>query len=86
MTVLLFVSHVGTTLSDAVINESILPLAISLAQDPVANIRFAAASSLESLFPRLSKVCLAILKQEFEKGASCYFLKVESNLCLGNKR
>lgn len=56
MTVLMFVSQVNPELSDAVLVNHILPIAISLASDPVANIRFGAASALESLFPRLSKV------------------------------
>eukprot|EP01127_Copromyxa_protea_P010604 TRINITY_DN258_c0_g1_i1.p1 TRINITY_DN258_c0_g1~~TRINITY_DN258_c0_g1_i1.p1 ORF type:complete len:576 (-),score=136.13 TRINITY_DN258_c0_g1_i1:89-1816(-) len=52
MTVLLFISQVSPALSDAVVINSILPLTVTLAKDPVANIRFRAVAALETLFSR----------------------------------
>ena len=58
MTVVLFISSVSSVLSDELLIKNILPLARSLAFDPVANIRFASVGALESLYSRLDKKTL----------------------------
>lgn len=49
VTVLFYAQQVGGLVSSKILNESIVPLILTLAVDPVANIRYSAAHALEIL-------------------------------------
>lgn len=55
ITVLFYAQQVGGLVSNTVLNESIIPLILTLAVDPVANIRYSSANAIEILHTQMDK-------------------------------
>eukprot|EP01126_Amoeba_proteus_P044902 TRINITY_DN5011_c0_g1_i2.p1 TRINITY_DN5011_c0_g1~~TRINITY_DN5011_c0_g1_i2.p1 ORF type:complete len:341 (+),score=70.00 TRINITY_DN5011_c0_g1_i2:940-1962(+) len=62
ITLLSFVSQISSVLGQGVVEELFLPLALALSSDPIPNIRFSCASTLEALGNHLDRntVCVKI--------------------------
>jgi len=55
VTVLFYAQQVGSLVSSKVLNEQLIPLILTLAVDPVANIRYSSANAIEILHAQMDK-------------------------------
>jgi len=56
VSVLFYAQQVGGLVSPKILNESIIPLILTLAQDPVPNIRYSSANAIAALVLHMDKV------------------------------
>eukprot|EP01126_Amoeba_proteus_P048627 TRINITY_DN563_c0_g1_i11.p1 TRINITY_DN563_c0_g1~~TRINITY_DN563_c0_g1_i11.p1 ORF type:complete len:323 (-),score=47.31 TRINITY_DN563_c0_g1_i11:270-1238(-) len=90
ITVLRFVSQLAPVLTESFTNELLLPLVLSLANDPVPNIRFSCAAALEAIEMKLDrvtketqvKVVLERLAKDEDSDVCLYAVSALKNLTL----
>lgn len=60
VTVLFYAQQVGSLVSSKVLNEQLIPLILTLAVDPVANIRYSSANAIEILHSQMGMFMIVV--------------------------